>query len=79
MTNRAQSEPGMTIRPYGKGELAMLYAPSLTQQSAVNRLTEWIRANPALTESLLRSGYRPHQRLFTSYQVRLIVEALGEP
>lgn len=79
MTNITHTDRQMVIRPYGKGELAMLYAPSLTQQSAVNRLTEWIRANPTLTESLLRSGYRSHQRLFTSYQVRLIVEALGEP
>ena len=67
------------IIPMSKMELAMLYAPTLTPQGAVNRLMEWIRHNPELTESLLRSGYRKSQKLFTSLQVRYIIDYLGEP
>ena len=72
-------ETTFKVRPMSKMELAMLYAPTLTPQGAVNRLMEWIRHNHELTESLLRSGYRKSQKLFTSLQVRYIVDYLGEP
>ena len=67
------------VRPMSKSELAMAYAPHLTPQGAVNRLMDWIHHNPELTDMLLRSGYRNVQKLFTSYQVRLIFDYLGEP
>lgn len=71
----------MQIKPYGKSELAMLYAGEqiMTPQGALNRLNEWMRRNPALWQALLDSGYQVKQKIFTSYQVRLIVEYLGEP
>ena len=72
-------ETTFKVRPMSKMELAMLYAPTLTPQGAVTRLMEWIRHNPELTESLFRSGYRKSQKLFTSLQVRYIIDYLGEP
>lgn len=69
----------MTIRPYYKGELAQAYAPNLSPGSAVNRLTSWIKLNASLSEALAQTGYNPRQRLFTSKQVALIFEYLGEP
>ena len=59
----------MKIRPYSKSELAQAYAPEITSQAALNRLAAWIRLNRPLTEALL----------FTSRQVALIFEYLGEP
>ncbi len=67
------------IRPMSKSEIAMAYAPALTQQAAVNRLMTWIHHNAELTDMLERSGYRKQQKLLTSYQVRLIFDYLGEP
>ena len=67
------------VRPMSKSEIAMAYAPNLTPQAAVNRLMTWISHNPELTDQLLRSGYRKQQKLFTSFQVRLIFDYLGEP
>ena len=67
------------VRPMSKSELAMAYAPHLTQGGAVNRLMDWIHHNPELTEALLRSGYRKSQKLLTSLQVRTIFSYLGEP
>lgn len=71
----------MQIKCYSKSELALLYAggQAMTAQGAVNRLNEWIRRNPALVQALSDSGYQIRQKIFTSYQVRLIVEYLGEP
>lgn len=67
------------VRPMSKSELAMAYAPHLTQGGAVNRLMDWIHHNPELTEALLRTGYRKSQKLLTSLQVRTIFSYLGEP
>lgn len=69
----------MEIRPYGKSELARAYAPDITLQAALNRLAAWIRINLPLSEALRRTGYYNKQRVFTSRQVALIFEFLGEP
>ena len=69
----------MKIRPYSKSELAQAYAPGITSQAALNRLAAWIRLNRPLTEALRQTGYYTKQRLFTSRQVALIFEYLGEP
>lgn len=76
-----KKDGAMEIRPYSKSELAQMYAPELGAgtNSALNRLSVWINRNPELLQALERSGYTKNQRLFTSYQVRLIFEYLGEP
>ncbi|MBR4846120.1 MAG: DUF4248 domain-containing protein, partial [Bacteroidaceae bacterium] len=38
-----------------------------------------IERNDELCDALQRSGLTPHSKTFTPYQVRLIVDALGEP
>ena len=67
------------IRPYYKSELAEAYAPFLTTHSALNRLALWIDLNAPLSKALAETGYRRTQRIFTSRQVALIFEYLGEP
>ena len=69
----------MEIKSYTKKELALAYSPNLTMVSALNRLAIWITGNEDLLSALQRSGYSKNQRIFTSYQVRLIFEFLGEP
>ena len=69
----------MKIRPYYKSELAEAYAPFLSPGSALNRLAHWIEHNAQLSEALAQTGYRRTQRVFTSRQLALIFEYLGEP
>ena len=69
----------MKIRPYYKSELAQAYAPDISPGAALNRLALWIKTNTQLTEALKQTTYRPTQRMFTSRQVGLIFEYLGEP
>ena len=69
----------MEIRPYYKSELAQAYAPDITIKAALNRLALWIKTNTQLTEALKQTDYRPTQQIFTSRQVALIFEHLGEP
>lgn len=48
--NDSFAEPRFPVRSYGKGELAMYYLPGIAQQTAVNRLNEWIRTAPGLEQ-----------------------------
>ena len=68
-----------TIRAYTKSELAQLYAPYVCSRAACKKLLTWIKRNTELHDALLRSGLTPHSKEYTPYQVRLIVDALGEP
>ena len=77
--NDSFAEPRFPVRSYGKGELASLYLPNITQQSAVERFNEWIDAAPGLKERLLATGMNPRARYYTPAQVRLIIEVLQEP
>lgn len=67
------------IRYYGRTELAQIYCPSLSSQSAYRKLSRWIDLYPGLRRELDVLGTSPKSRSYTPAQVRLIVEALGEP
>lgn len=67
------------IRTYGRTELAQLYCPTMNPRAAFRKLMHWIDLYPHLNDHLADLGYLPHQRTYTPAQVKLIVEALGEP
>ena len=67
------------IRPYYKSELAKAYAPDICPGAVLNRLATWIKTNKQLSEALRQTDYRTKQHMFTSRQVALIFEHLGEP
>lgn len=67
------------IREYGRMELASMYCRSILPESAWKKMKMWIRISPGLLERLSATGYNEHIRSFTPAQVRMIVEALGEP
>jgi len=68
-----------TIRPYNKAELAMLYSPHASQESAVKTLYRWINACPLLMEELHALHYQPRRHTFLRPEVEAIVRHLGEP
>ena len=69
----------MNIRPYTKKELALAYAPELSVQGARNRLHQWLHFNKQLMADLRAANYQDKQRVFTSRQVQIILDYLGEP
>mgnify|MGYP004515026063 CR=1 FL=1 len=71
--------PASPIRSYGKGELTMYYLPGIAQQTAVNRLNEWIRTAPRLEQRLLATGMNPYCRRYAPAQVKLMIDVFGEP
>lgn len=72
-------EKKFEIRSYGRSELASIYMPDIEAQSASKTLKKWIQKYPGLAEALSTTGLEPSARRYTPAQVRLIVEALGEP
>lgn len=66
-------------RSYAKGELASMYLPDITPDSASKTLRKWIQKYPGLSEELKATGLTASDRRYTPAQVRLIVSALGEP
>lgn len=66
------------IRAYGLQELAQLYFPGNTPQSASAQLKKWMK-NDQLYSKLLEAGYHSGQKILTPRQVEIIVDHLGEP
>ena len=67
-------EEKFVVRAYGKSELAMMYFPKDSQETATNKFRNWLRINPRL-----RGYINVNSRWFTPKQVRRIVEEVGEP
>lgn len=67
------------IRTYGRMELAQAYCPTMNPRAAYHKLSLWIDRYPNLREQLMAIGASPKSRTYTPAQVKLIVEALGEP
>ena len=67
------------IREYGRSELASLYSPAIDQLSAWRKFKRWMVKYPHLMDNLEALGYDHQQHIFTPIQVRLIINALGEP
>lgn len=77
MKNYQENE--FKVRAYGRTELAHIYSPTIKPESAYRRLLKWISISPELSKQLLKDGKPLKYRTFTPYEVRLIVEHLGEP
>ena len=67
------------IRAYGRTELAQCYFPHLHPQAAYRKLQGWIDYCPHQRERLDAVGANPRSRVYMPLQVRMIVEAIGEP
>ena len=68
-----------TPRSYGKAELALLYQPSNTPNSAVKTLVRWINRCPMLVDELKSMNYNPRRHTFLKPEVEAIVKHLGTP
>ena len=67
------------IRAYGRTELAQCYFPHLNSQAAYRKLQQWIDYYPHLRERINAITSNPRSRMYMPVQVRMIVEAIGEP
>ena len=68
-----------TARPYPKSELASLYLPGTSPQSATKTLNRWIARCTLLQTELKRLNYNPRRHTLLKPEVEAIVKHLGEP
>ncbi len=69
----------MKIQSYTKQELALLYFPNATPETAQKRLYRWICRIPELKEKLLSTPNGRYSKFWTRHQVELIIYYLDEP
>ena len=66
-------------RTYGKAELALLYQPCSSPESAIKTLNRWINRCLQLLEELRGMHYNARRHTFLKPEVEAIVRHLGEP
>lgn len=67
------------LRSYSFMELACLYNPGNTPQSASRTLARWIKDTRGLKQALIDKGWRPYMKILPPMLVACIVSFLGEP
>ena len=68
-----------TLMLYTKKELALMYFPDSSLETAVKHLRRWILHCPELHRELQATGYRATNHNFTARQTELIEHYLGCP
>lgn len=67
------------LRSYSFMELACMYNPGNTPQSASRTLARWIKDTRGLKQALIEKGWRPYMKILPPLLVKCIVHFLGEP
>ena len=62
-----------------KRELAQTYFPQITADSAVRKLTTWIKNCKPLMKKLAKTGYKDGAHTLSDRQILMIYDYLGEP
>jgi hypothetical protein len=74
-----EEEKPFPVRAYTKSELAGMYNPGLSSESARRILRQWMKLNRSLMSELKSHGYSDRIHFLTPAQVSVIVRHLGEP
>ncbi len=72
-------EKNFEMRAYDKVELALLYCPGRSAETALKTLMRWIKQCQPLMQALGGIGYNARRHRFLRQGVEQIVRHLGEP
>ena len=78
-TDICTQERVFELRPYRKTELALMYFPESTKETAVRLLSRWMKDDANIMEELNALGYNKHRQYLLKREVEVIVKYLGEP
>jgi hypothetical protein len=67
------------IKPYLKEDLAMMYHPQMQPKAAMAKMRRWINLNPELKRRVQEAQISVQTHHYTSRQIAVLVEFLGEP
>lgn len=79
--NQKEEEENEVFRPrtYKKSELAMLYFPNATKESASRNLRRWFMRCSMMMKELEAAGYDKNRQYLLKSEVKIVVKHLGEP
>jgi len=72
-------EKQFEIRTYSYNELAQLYFPDVTKESATKMFNKWINSSPALIETLKGLDWKKNAKKLTPKQVKALVGHFDPP
>lgn len=72
-------QDNVTIKAYGRTELALMYFPQSSPEAAWRRLKSWMARCRPLSAALSALAYDGRRRGFTPAEVEAIFRWLGEP
>ena len=72
-------EKQFEIRTYGFNELAQLYFPNVSKESATKMFKIWINASSTLIENLKSLGWKKNAKKLTPKQVKELVGHFDPP
>ena len=72
-------EKPFEIRTYGFNELAQLYFPNITSESASVKFSRWIHSNDKLMHSLSELNWKKGSKCFTPKQVKVLIGHFDPP
>lgn len=77
--NTMKEEKSFELIAYDKIELALLYCPGRSEETAMKTMTRWINGCAGLVQALSDLGYNSRRHRFLRQEVEQIVRFLGEP
>ena len=72
-------EKKFETRTFGFGELAQLYFPHITKESASRMFSQWIYSSSELLTKLSELNWKKRAKYFTPKQVKVLIEHFDPP
>lgn len=67
------------LKTYKKSELAMMYFPDVSKETASRNFRRWIKHCAPMVKELEALGYDKNRQYLVKTEVEIIVKHLGEP
>lgn len=71
--------PQPEFRIYSVKELAVLYYPTASAETASRSFRKLLRSDPLIYEGLAQRGFKRYARMLSPVQVRFLLDQLGSP
>lgn len=79
MKKTTEKHSTFQLRPYRKGDLALMYFPESSKATAIRSLRRWMIGNEELMSELASVGYYKNRQYLHKHEVAIMVKHFGEP
>lgn len=79
MKKTTEARGTFQLRPYRKGDLALMYFPESSKATAIRSLRRWMINDEDLMNELASVGYDKNRQYLHKHEVAIMVKYFGEP